>query len=262
MISTRDVVALLQQRYPESTAAEWDFVGQQVQAPTRECSRILFVIDVTKETVAQAMDFGADLVVSHHPLFFGDESKIDLADALLAGGCSLYVAHTNADVAAPGVNDALARSLGLSDLVPLVEGHGRIGTLASPIHLEDFAKHVLAALPATHHGVRIGGKPDSLVHRVAVAGGSGSDFMPAALNAQVDVFVTADCKHHVAQDFLAAGSVALVDVSHWASEWPWLQQAADLLICDLGPGTSVEVLVSTTPTDPWSGHLSGGLSWR
>ena len=77
----------------------------------------------------------------------------------------------------------------------------------------------------------------------------------AAAEAGVDAYVTADLRHHPASEHLAAGGPALVDVAHWASEWPWCQQAADVVGAAL-PDT-VEVLVSTRRTDPWTTHASG-----
>ena len=107
-----------------------------------------------------------------------------------------------------------------------------------------------AALPATAWGVRAAGDPDRPVRRVAVCGGAGDSALGAAVAAGVDAYVTADLRHHPASEHLLAGGPALVDVAHWASEWPWCAQAADVLRTALGG--SVEVRVSTLRTDPWT----------
>lgn len=144
--------------------------------------------------------------------------------------------------------------LELADL-PSSRGLGRIGTLAEPEPLATFADRVAAALPATTWGVRAAGDPRRPVRRVAVCGGSGDSALGAATAAGVDAYVTADLRHHPASEHLLAGRAdrptpALVDVAHWASEWPWCAQAAGVLRSGLGG--SVEVRVSTRRTDPWS----------
>ncbi|MEZ5115415.1 MAG: Nif3-like dinuclear metal center hexameric protein [Candidatus Nanopelagicales bacterium] len=141
-------------------------------------------------------------------------------------------------------------------LPPSDRGLGRVGDLPQEVLLGEFAATVATALPATSHGVRVAGDPDRTVRRVAVCGGAGDSLMGAADAAGADVFVTADLRHHRAQEHLADGGCALVDVAHWASEWPWLDRAAAALVEDLaGSGTTVETRVSTRVTDPWSLHL-------
>jgi putative NIF3 family GTP cyclohydrolase 1 type 2 len=98
--------------------------------------------------------------------------------------------------------------------------------------------------------VRAAGDPDRPVRRIAVCGGAGDSALRAAAAAGVDAYVTADLRHHPASESLLAGGPALVDVAHWASEWPWCAQAADVLRAELGG--SVEVRVSTRRTDPWT----------
>jgi dinuclear metal center YbgI/SA1388 family protein len=134
-------------------------------------------------------------------------------------------------------------------------GLGRVGTLPEAEPLRVFADRVAAALPATAWGVRAAGDPDRPVRRVAVCGGAGDSALAAATAAGVDAYVTADLRHHPAAEHMSAGRTghvppALVDVAHWASEWPWCAQAADVVRSALGG--SVEVGVSTRRTDPWT----------
>jgi dinuclear metal center YbgI/SA1388 family protein len=135
--------------------------------------------------------------------------------------------------------------------LPSSQGSGRIGTLAEPEPLRAFHARVAAALPATAWGVRTAGDPDRPVRRVAVCGGAGDSALDAALAAGVDAYVTADLRHHPASEhLLEPGAPALVDVAHWASEWPWCAQAA--AVVRAATGGSVESRVSTRRTDPWS----------
>ncbi|WP_433558911.1 Nif3-like dinuclear metal center hexameric protein [Pseudonocardia xinjiangensis] len=143
----------------------------------------------------------------------------------------------------------------LADL-PSAQGLGRIGTLPAAEPLAAFTERVAAALPSTAWGVRAAGDPERLIERVAVCGGAGDSALDAAVRAGVDAYVTADLRHHPASEHLLAGTLAgrptpaLVDVAHWASEWPWCVQAADVVRTALAG--SVEVRVSRRCTDPWT----------
>jgi putative NIF3 family GTP cyclohydrolase 1 type 2 len=138
-------------------------------------------------------------------------------------------------------------------------GVGRVGTLGTPTSLREFAMLVAEALPGTAQGVRIAGEPTASVQRVAVCGGSGDSLFDAVRAAGADVFVTADLRHHPAselRDRAGEGPPYLVDVAHWASEWPWLAGVANRLegaMDDLG--RPVEVHVSAKTTDPWTFRL-------
>jgi len=268
-VTVGEVVGMLERRYPPALAADWDAVGLTVGDPSATVSRVLCAVDPVMEVIDEALVLQADLIVTHHPLLLRGVHSVAAVDhrgsvvhTLVSHGIALFTAHTNADHADPGVSDALAAALGVSGLRPLVPepgdpavGTGRLGTLAEPTTLADFAATVAAALPATHHGVRVAGDPDALVRTVAVCGGSGADFLAAAAGA-ADVYVTADLRHHRAQDHLVDGGCALIDVAHWASEWPWLPVAAEALARDLAAvGSTVDVHVSSIPTDPWTLHL-------
>ncbi|MGO1316519.1 MAG: Nif3-like dinuclear metal center hexameric protein [Cellulomonadaceae bacterium] len=123
------VVGLLDERYPPRTAEPWDAVGLVVGDPAAPVRRVLFAVDPVATVVDEALAWGADLIVTHHPLLLegvhsvaATSAKGALVHRMIRGGCALYVAHTNADAAHRGVADALAGVLGLTDLVPLVPG--------------------------------------------------------------------------------------------------------------------------------------------
>ncbi len=133
---------------------------------------------------------------------------------------------------------------------PTGTGLGRIGTLAQPETLYGFVSRVGAALPQTSWGVRAAGDPDRLVSRVAVCGGAGDSLLAAAAGADVQAYVTADLRHHPADEHRRASQVALIDVAHWASEFPWCEQAAGILRSHFG--AALPVRVCTIRTDPWN----------
>ena len=261
-----DVVESLERRYPVGLAAQWDAVGLVCGDPQASVGKVLWAVDPVEAVVDEAIAERVDIIVTHHPLLLRGVHSVAPTNAsgrivhrLIRHGIGLYCAHTNADHARPGVSDALAAALGLADVRPLLPdpadarcGTGRVGRLSAAMSLSDFADLVSARLPATHHGVRVAGALDARIETVAVCGGSGDAFLEDAAKA-ADAYVTADLRHHRAQDHLAAGGCALVDVAHWASEWPWLVEAAAALAADLG-GT-VESIVSTIVTDPWTAHV-------
>jgi putative NIF3 family GTP cyclohydrolase 1 type 2 len=133
---------------------------------------------------------------------------------------------------------------------PSDAGLGRIATLARPEPLREFVSRVSAALPRTSWGVRAAGDPDTPVSRVAVCGGAGDSLLAAAAGAGVQAYVTADLRHHPADEHRRASDVALIDVAHWASEFPWCEQAAGLLRSRFG--AELPVRVSPIRTDPWN----------
>lgn len=142
------------------------------------------------------------------------------------------------------------------------EGLGRIGTLAEPVTLGDFASTVFSVLPAVAGGVRVAGDRHGLIQRVALCAGAGDSLLGAAAAAEADVFLTADLRHHPASEAReAAGGQRpyLIDVSHFASEWLWLPAAAQALDHALSDrGYDVEVVVSGINTDPWDFVLTPG----
>lgn len=264
MPALAEILALLERRYPPALASDWDAIGLIAGDPAASVTTVLFAVDPVPDVIDQALLERADLIVTHHPLFLRPVHGVPAWDVkgrmihdCISHGIALYAAHTNADHAHPGVSDALAdvlRILETSPIEPLPgdlrTGTGRIGVLAEEMSLRDFAAQVRSALPPTP--IRIAGDLDQRVLRVAVCGGSGDSLLDLVSDA--DVYVTADLRHHRAQDHLVAGGCALIDVSHWASEWPWLPVAAAALESDVrASGGTVRTVVSSISTDPWNG---------
>ncbi len=253
--------------YPPAWAESWDRVGLVLGYPDQRVRRVLLAVDVTPAVAAQATATGAELIVAHHPLLLRGVSSVAptshkgrIVHELIRAGVALFAAHTNADVANPGVSDALAARLGLTELRPLRaaggaaagegRGFGRIGVLPAPLSLPDFTALAVRALPATDSGVRSAGPDAALVRTVAVCGGAGEEFLADATAAGVDAYLTADLRHHPASEHLADGGPALVDAAHWATERPWLDTVAARLAAECG----VETVVSDLNTDPWRYH--------
>ncbi|MEE6262212.1 Nif3-like dinuclear metal center hexameric protein [Plantactinospora sonchi] len=266
-----DVVAVLDGRYPPSWAEAWDRVGLVVGEPSAPVRRICCVVDVVPETVAEALDHGAELIVAHHPLLLRGVSSVAattykgrIVHQLIKNDVALYVAHTNADVANPGVSDALAARLGLTGLRPLRptapdspaggqgRGIGRVGQLPSPMTLAELTGYAAETLPPTAWGIRAAGDPARVIRTVAVSGGAGDSYLEDARRARADAFLTADLRHHPVSEYVAEGGPALLDAAHWATERPWLDDVAGYLRTHL----PVETVVSELDTDPWTVHAA------
>jgi dinuclear metal center YbgI/SA1388 family protein len=379
--TVQECVDVLERAYDPGWAESWDAVGLVVGDPSASVGRVHLAVDPTEAVAREAVAEGAQLLVTHHPLFLRGTSSVAETDVggrvvatLIRGGCALYAAHTNADVARPGVSDALAALFGIEagealhpatppaildklvvfvphadreklldalaaagagaigdydrcawwsqgtgtfrpligahpaigsvgtveevaesrlemvtprsrrsavlealrtvhpyeepafDLWPLADtqepgrrrGLGRVGDLPADVSLAEFLDRAVAVLPRTAWGVRATGDADRRVRRVAVCGGSGGELAGAAAAAGADVFLTSDARHHYTADAVAAFDLAIVDAAHWATEWPWLPEAAGLLRASLAEATdTVSVPVTTTSdlvTDPWRLH--------
>ena len=264
-----DVVRALDGVYPPETAQPWDRVGLVSGDPAQPVGRVHFAVDPTLAVIDEARSLAADLLVTHHPLLLrGIHSVVTTTakgasvTALVVHDIALYVAHTNADVADRGVNDALATACGLSSTEPLavVEGQplGRVGDLDAPMPLAGFTRRLSAALPAAAGGLRVAGPADGAVRRVAVMGGAGDDMFDHVRRAGADVYVTADLRHHPAleaREEARGGTPYLVDAGHWATESLWLGEAATRLLDSLAAAgfesSRVETHISTLRTDPW-----------
>ena len=360
-----DVLEVLEELYPAASAESWDAVGLVCGDPSSTVRRVLLAVDPVEAVVDEVVDGGFDLLLTHHPLYLRGTTSVAattpkgrVVHRLLQAGAALHVAHTNADVADPGVSDALAELFDLRELRPLApsaghaldklvvyvpvgeadrlldaladagagqigdyercawsttgtgtfrplpgadpavgevgrveqveearlevvlprdrrarvlramlaahpyeepaydllelamvpgaQGLGRVGELPTPTPLGELTERAAAVLPATAWGVRATGDPSAVVTTLAVCGGSGDSLLGTAARSGADAYLTADLRHHPASE--APDGLALLDAAHWATEWPWLADAARRL----SAATTVETVVSTLVTDPWT----------
>ena len=368
-----DVIAVIEEAYAPALAESWDSVGLVAGDRRDPAGKVAIAVDATDDIVDDAIAAGASLLLVHHPpLMRGVDSvaaetpKGRLLHKLIKAGCALYAAHTSADSARPGVNDALCEILGLPAGVPLkpqvpatvdkwiftcpedsvekvlagvfaagagefggysgcafthsgrgqfepgegtnptigsvgepekltevhaefiaptairekvraalfsahpyevpaydiLESHaapaadtssqglGRVCELPEARTLTELTRDFASRLPATVGGLRAAGDPDMLVRRVAVCSGAGDSMLGAARVAGADVFVTGDLRHHPVDEHLRLGPPAVIDVPHWAAEFPWCAQAADIVRERAG----VDAVVLDRRTDPWTVH--------
>ena len=262
--TANELAEIIEVRYPKSLAVEWDVVGFVTNNSNVEVNNILLTIDVTEEVVAEAKEKSIDLIISHHPLILDPEeisdiqsNRIQLRKKLEDNNISLYVAHTNADIAQGGVNDSLAKVLSLQNVETFgLEKMGRKGNLRTEITLREFINLLKDKLPKVKSSIQVSGNLESKISKVALSGGAGSSLLEEVRNEDVDVFVTADLKHHAVSDNKNMSGPALVSVSHWASEWVWLPELEQQLKTDLAlKQLNARIFISEISTDPWNFSL-------
>lgn len=261
-----NIVKALEAKWPPRLAEEWDAPGLVCGELNQDIKRVLFTVDVTHAVLHEAISNRVDLIVAHHPfllrgvkLMSTATAKGSVLNAAIKNDIAIFAAHTNADNAVDGVSATLADALGLVGQKPLVEiepglGAGRIGDLVDPMPLGNLARSLAQVIPATSTGIRVAGEYNTFVRSVAVCGGAGDAFIERAYELGADVYVTADLRHHPVQEIqeraIAEGrNFALIDVSHWASEWVWLEVAAAALKQQFD---ELSVSVSDTRTDSWA----------
>ena len=264
MPTLRELQSAVESLWPAAGAESWDSVGLVSGDPDALVEHVHLAVDAVPDTAREAVAAGADLLLTHHPLLLRGVTTIDestykgsVLAALVRGGCALLAAHTNADVVTTGTSAVLADRIGLQDQRPLepaadgVSGIGRVGVLAEPVPLGVLARRIVDVLPATATGVRVSGEYDRPVRTVALCAGAGDAYLGNAEVRAADVYVTSDLRHHPASEFreqaMVAEGPALIDTSHWATEWLWLDVAAG----QLRAATGVRVTVSDLRTDPW-----------
>ena len=223
MITVREIESFLYGWAPRELAESWDNVGLLVGDPEAAVERVLVALDITPQVAEEALERGCQLIVAHHPVMNcawhpvqtvrADDRQGRTLTALLRGGVAAICMHTNLDAAEGGVNDILAEKLGLTQPEMLTEEKiGRIGTLKCEIPLVEFTHSVIELLRC--NGLRYvdAGRP---VHRVAVGGGACGCYIPQAIAAGCDTFVTSDLKYN---DFLDTEGLNLIDAGHFPTE--------------------------------------------
>lgn len=249
-MTVNELYRALEARIPRALSCDWDNDGLMCCPDgEREVSRVLVALDITAAVADHALASGQELIVSHHPLIFRPLRALAPGDAvaervirLLRGGVSAMSFHTRLDAVTGGVNDVLAQRLGLSEVIPFGENGetiGRIGTLAAPLTVEEFALRVKAATGAEYVQFSDAGIP---VRRVALLGGGGSDDAEAARNAGADTYLTGELKHHQLTEAPERG-MNLIMGGHFYTENPVCERLRELLL-EIDPSLSVEVMNS------------------
>ena len=231
-----EIVEILEGLAPRDYACEWDNPGLLVGRGTKEVGKILVALDVTDEVIDMAVDRGADMIVSHHPLIFRGIKSVNDGDfigrrilRLIQHDISCFAMHTNFDIAPGGMADLAAEYLGLSDGKPLEVtgvdlrngtepvGIGKTGYLKKSVTVEQAARLVKEKFNLPYVVVYGADQKEINTDFIAVSPGSGSSMISHGLKAGVQILVTGDIGHHEGID-AAANGMAVIDAGHYGLE--------------------------------------------
>ncbi|HIJ91022.1 MAG: Nif3-like dinuclear metal center hexameric protein [Desulfobulbaceae bacterium] len=230
--STTTLLSILNTIAPFAMAEPWDNVGLMVGDPDQQVTGILIALDPTEALIHEALSQNLNTILTHHPLIFHPLKTIHTGTPMgrmlktaLSHDLALIACHTNLDLVAAGVSNALADKLGLHDTRPLTDqepagpgqspGFGKIGSLPTPLTSKQFLNRLLTALDAP--GIQIAGSLPESIHTVALCGGSGSDLAETARTMGAQVYITGEVKHSVARWAEGAG-FCVIDAGHYPTE--------------------------------------------
>jgi dinuclear metal center YbgI/SA1388 family protein len=261
----KHIIDTLDRIAPFRLAESWDNSGLLVGDPDRETAAVLVGLDPTGRLLDEAISRGANTIVTHHPLIFRPLSAINTATPIglflekaLTNRINIIACHTNLDSARKGVNDTLADLLGLIDVEPLSAsadgtspgtGIGRIGNLKEVLDPIRFMERVFSALDVP--SVQVAGRLPDRIGRVALCGGSGSDFAVSAFAGGADVYLSAEIKHSMAR-WAEECNFCIIDGSHYATEQPVVRHlVAQLQIAADAQNWNIPILQTLTETHPF-----------
>ncbi len=217
-----ELLGIMQELAPKELAMTFDNVGLLVDNDREEVKKVMLALDCTVTTASEAADWGADMLITHHPQMLDGIKRISPFDpdtagiyVLIRNGIAHFAAHTNLDAANGGVNDCLADILKLDNVSKMeFDLLGRIGYLQSAMSLYELAKHI-DKLFGTR--VRICGRPDKIVKRVGVLGGAGGGEVENAYRSGAEVLFTGEIKHHQALQAQQLG-MCVIQAGHYETE--------------------------------------------
>ena len=230
MTTIRDVAEYFEEKVPSSLKLDFDNVGLLCGYPEKSIRKVLLALDVTAEVIDEARAFGAELILTHHPLIFhpmktvrSDDLTGRLVIGLIENGLSAICLHTNLDIVDGGVNDALAEVIGAKVMGKL--DCGRVAELPVAESMEDFAERIIEALAVSGLRYYDSGKA---VKRIALCGGSGGELVYEATKLGCDTVLTGEVKYNQWLDAKALG-INVVDADHFCTENVVIPVLAELL---------------------------------
>ena len=247
-MTVREIYEMLSERIPEELSEEWDNDGLMCcPDEDKEVRRVLISLDVTEEIADYAISAGYDLIISHHPLIFKPIKALDISDnvarkliKLSGAGISVISLHTRADKVKGGVNDCLARLIGLSDIEPFGEdGLGRIGHLECETCFDDFASHLKSVLGIEQLNVAEANLP---IYTVAVVGGDGKSYVKDAVEAGAETYISGNIGYNNMEEAAELG-INLIEAGHYATEFPVTGFFA-YLVGRMDPSIDIEIVGS------------------
>lgn len=226
----KEIIQVIEASYPRSAALEFDNVGLLAGRAEKEAVRVYLALDATDAVIDRAVEAGADMLITHHPLIFSPLKKVTDEDfvgrrvvRLIQNDIAYYAMHTNYDVL--GMAPLAERILKIqnADVLDVTmsgdgkeEGIGRVGDLEKSMTLEECCVYVKHRLKLG--SLKVFGDMDRMVSRLAVSPGSGRSAVAPAIAKGADVLVTGDIGHHDGLDAVEQG-LAVIDAGHYGTEY-------------------------------------------
>ena len=238
-MTVKDVYDYLNIIAPFDTAEEWDNCGLLIGSYKKEVKKIYIALDVTDAVLEDAIDFGADLVITHHPMIFNPVSQV-LEDSLVykavKSGMSFIASHTCLDKAEGGVNTCLANAVGIKNLKTSENDEFLKFGEIEPCSAEAFAKKTKAALG----GVVSFTDSGKTINTVALCSGSGGDLVAKAKRIGADAFLTGEAKHH---EYLLSKElgISMLVAGHFETEKIICEYLYNSLKENFGDGIEIKV---------------------
>ncbi len=240
-MKAEEIIKELETQFPRRLAESWDSPGVQVGRQSRTVEKVFVALDATDRVIASASDWGAELLVTHHPLLMSGVRQINEESmagrkvlALAESGMVHYAMHTNYDVAMMG--RLAERALGLKGCRVLAKtgesedgtaiGFGCAGELPKEMSAAECCEYVKRAFGLPH--VRLFGDKNTPVRRAAVCPGSGKSMIGEAIASGAQIYITGDIGHHDGLDGIDQGLV-IIDAGHYGLEHLFIPQVAEYL---------------------------------
>lgn len=253
-----DIIKILEKWVPKKLIDSWDNTGFQIGDPKKQVEKILVALDLDEIVLNKAITEDYQMIITHHPLIFKPLTHITTMDykgnlifQAIKHDIVIYNAHSNLDLAEGGVNDKLAEVLKIQNTIPLTIsigeisereiGYGRVGTI-DRIDFKEFLDLIKKNLNASH--LIVYGDKKKYIEKVAVCGGSGSDFIGDAYKHGADIYITGDIKYHDAQLGHELG-LTIVDAGHFNTEKIILPRIKEYLERELEYNIKIEVLMES-----------------
>lgn len=228
-MTCQEIITILQRQAPEHYACDWDNVGLLVGDAQKEVKKIYIALDAAEETIEEAIELGADMLLTHHPMIFKGLKKVNTQDfigkrviSLVQADIAYYAMHTNFDV--KGMAELAAERMGLRECQVLEvtcedeqgkQGIGKVGMLSEAMEVRTCAELVKQAFHIEQ--VKVFGNLDRKIAKAAISPGSGKSVIGEALESGAQVLITGDIDHHEGIDAAAQG-MAVIDAGHYGVE--------------------------------------------
>ncbi|MEQ8198558.1 MAG: Nif3-like dinuclear metal center hexameric protein [Clostridiaceae bacterium] len=259
-----EIIGIMEKIAPAELKEDYDNVGLMVGSSSAEVKKILIALDATLEVIDEAIEAGAELIITHHPLLFRKPSTIT-DDTLLGrkimtlikNNINLYSSHTNFDSVKGGLNDTIVEILGFKnkkvmDPSPIKgfeeSGLGRIVEVDELISLEDLILKIKNSLGIKN--LRCIKGNNTGIKKIAIINGSGQDFFQMAVSLGADCIITGDTTYHFASDYKEVG-INIIDIGHFGSEWTVFKTLSKRIYEELSKIGEIELVISQKSKDPY-----------